>query len=468
MNNPGDAVDIKRYIYSFDRAPVGIVWHDDKGKILRVNAYAAEKLGYTPEELVGNYLYKFVVMDTRESDSYYDTESSTSVRHNLFTKDGNLIPVKVLICGAGPGDADFGCAFFQDMSEKAGLVELLKTLEKETGIRVDNLKSWKTGLIDIPENVFSDFIGKSRQVTGVFKMICRVAPTPTTVLITGETGTGKELVARKIHELSDRSGERLVRVNCATLPAHLIEGELFGHERGAFTGAHSRKPGRFELAHGGTIFLDEIGEMPPELQTKLLRVLQEGEFERIGGTKTLKSDVRVVAATNQDLESLVRNGRFRSDLYFRLNAFPIHLPTLRERKEDIPLLADFFVQNYCTLLNREPKKIPGSFYEKLSGYHWPGNVRELQNIVERACILSTTDRLYPEDCHLPAADPGDAGASLPSFEENERRYIIRVLKKTGGKVFGPDGAAALMQLNPRTLTSKIKKLGIDKSGILLT
>ena len=214
----------------------------------------------------------------------------------------------------------------------------------------------------------------------MFKLICSVAPTPTTVLVVGETGTGKELVARKLHSLSDRAAGKLIKVNCATLPIHLIEGELFGHEKGAFTGAHARKPGRFELADKGTLFLDEIGEMPLELQVKLLRVLQEGEFERLGGTTTLKVDVRVVAATNQNLGELVAKGLFRKDLFFRLNIFPINIPPLRERTGDIGLLAEFFTRNFCSRLNRNLKTISPDLIEKLQNHTWPGNVRELQNI----------------------------------------------------------------------------------------
>ncbi len=298
----------------------------------------------------------------------------------------------------------------------------------------------------------------------MFKLICSVAPTPTTVLVVGETGTGKELVARKLHSLSDRAAGKLIKVNCATLPIHLIEGELFGHEKGAFTGAHARKPGRFELADKGTLFLDEIGEMPLELQVKLLRVLQEGEFERLGGTTTLKVDVRVVAATNQNLGDLVAKGLFRKDLFFRLNIFPINIPPLRERTGDIGLLAEFFTRNFCSRLNRNLKTISPDLIEKLQNHTWPGNVRELQNIVERACILSTDDALDPKFVVFEAMDNWSSDPeSFPSFEENERTYILNVMKKTKGRIFGENGAALIMKVNPRTLVSKIKKLGIDKT-----
>ncbi len=457
-------VECRRHRFSFETAPMGIVWHDKEGKIIHVNQYASEKLGYSPAELAGNYLYKFVVLNTREEkDDYYDEIFSTFLEHHLFTKQGKVIPVRVVVYGAGPNEGDFGCAFFLDITENVRQAEMLRTMENNPRLRFSKpLDSEKDVVF---KEQFRDFIGKSSAIGEVFRLICSVAPTPTTVLVTGETGTGKELVAQKIHDLSDREKGPLVKVNCATLPAHLIEGELFGHERGAFTGAHARKPGRFELADGGTIFLDEIGEMSPALQAKLLRVLQEGEFERLGGGTTLKADVRVVAATNRNLQELVKKGLFRSDLYFRLSIFPVALPPLRERKEDIPLLAQFFMQNFCNILNRKPKEISSKFHEKLLDYDWPGNVRELQNVVERASILSTDDTLDAANIFLssmPVQD--DATSSLPTFEENERQYIIRVLNLARGRVFGADGAAAMMQINPRTLTSKIKKLGIDKSS----
>ena len=455
----------RRLAFTFENAPIGIVWHDDQGKIIQVNPHAAEKLGYSSEELKGNYLYKFVVMDTSAHDSYYGSDTEYPSRYNLFTRQGTVLPVHVHVFGATPEQGDFGCAFFADRSDVESLKHIIQRLEQEIESPGQHSAAGDT---EPSQTAFKDFIGESRSIKEVIRHICRVAPTPTTVLLTGETGTGKELVAQKIHTLSNRAGERFIKVNCAALPQHLIEGELFGHEKGAFTGAHTRKPGRFELAHKGTLFLDEIGEMSLELQAKLLRVLQEGEFERLGGTRTLKVDVRIIAATNKDLEEQVKTKQFRSDLFFRLNTFPIHLPALRERQADIPALARFFADNFCTVLNRKPKVLPQPFVDKLLGYAWPGNVRELQNIIERACILSTTDQLELETLSLKAPDPAEEAQSapLPTFEENQRQYIISVLKRTRGKVFGPDGAAVIMGLNPRTLNSKIQKLGIDKSALL--
>lgn len=455
------SLESQRTLFSFDHAPVGIVWHDADGKIIRVNRYAASKLEYDPEELQGNYLYKFVVMDTQKENGRYNVKKlGDGVPHNLFTKHGRVIPVQVLVYWSDESHKGFGCAFFTDLSETVRLTEMLLTYQEKYPFQAMETNS---DLHDQkPREVFRDFIGQSRATGELFRLICCVAPTPTTVLISGETGTGKELVARKIHELSGRAGNKLVKVNCATLPAQLVEGELFGHERGAFTGAHSRKPGRFELADGGTIFLDEIGEMSLEVQAKLLRVLQEGEFERLGGTDTLKVDVRVIAATNRDLPELVRLGRFRSDLYFRLSIFPIATPPLRERKEDIPLLTRFFMNNFCTTLSRNPKTVPKQFTDVLTAHHWPGNVRELQNVVERACILSTDDSLDPACISFSTLPGTDMPDRYLSFEENERRYIESILTVTKGKVFGADGAAAIMKLNPRTLMSKINKLGIQK------
>ncbi len=310
---------------------------------------------------------------------------------------------------------------------------------------------------------FKEIITQSNKFKKSLNSIQQVAKTDSTVLILGETGTGKELVARAIHNLSNRSGMPLVKVNCAALPSNLIESELFGHEKGAFTSAIARKIGRFELADKGTLFLDEIGEMPIEVQSKMLRALQEGEFERIGGTKTLKVDVRIVAATNRELSEEVQKGTFRSDLYFRLNVFPVELPPLRQRKEDIVLLAEYFTEKYSKRMGKNISEIPKKVLEKLEKYHWPGNIRELENIIERAVIISRGRVLefgdWLED-HKP-----EAGLTLPndvlvSMEEMERQYIVKVLKATDGKISGRGSAAEMLQMNPATLRSRMQKLGI--------
>jgi transcriptional regulator with GAF, ATPase, and Fis domain len=295
----------------------------------------------------------------------------------------------------------------------------------------------------------------------VLKNVERVAPTDSTVLITGETGTGKELIARAIHNLSSRKTKPLVKVNCAAIPAGLIESELFGHEKGAFTGALARKIGRFELADKGTIFLDEIGELPLDLQSKLLRVLQEGEFERVGGSQTFTVNVRVIAATNRDLEQQVRAGQFRSDLYYRLNVFPIHVPPLREREGDIPLLVQFFVRKFTVQQGKKIKRIPERMMTALQRYHWPGNIRELEHVVERAVILSEGPELEPIEW-LTAGGPQSRIDKVLTLEDLEREHIRTVLEQTNWRVSGEKGAAGLLGLKPTTLEARMKKLGLAR------
>jgi formate hydrogenlyase transcriptional activator len=309
------------------------------------------------------------------------------------------------------------------------------------------------------EAAFGDIIGESPAVLGVLASVRHVAKTDSTVLVTGETGTGKELIVRAIHDLSQRKDKLLVKVNCAALPAGVIESELFGHEKGAFTGALMRKVGRFELAHRGTLFLDEVGDLPLELQAKLLRVLQDGEFERVGGTQTLKVDVRLIAATNRDLERAVSEGRFRADLYYRLNVFPIVIPPLRERKQDIPRLARHFAMMYASKMGKNVGNVSADVLERLTAYDWPGNVRELQNIIERTVILSPTGRF-----ELGAVVAGSSGASSKaqtrSLEDVERQHIATVLEETGWRVSGERGAAQILGLKRTTLEARMKKLGI--------
>ena len=311
------------------------------------------------------------------------------------------------------------------------------------------------------EHGFDDIIGDSRVLKQVLSQVEIVAPTQATVLIQGETGTGKEPIARAIHRLSDRQQRTFVKLNCAAIPTGLLESELFGHERGAFTGAIAQKVGRFELAHGGTIFLDEVGEIPLELQSKLLRVLQEQEFERLGSTRTIRVDIRLVAATNRDLAKLVEEGRFRSDLYYRLNVFPLTLPPLRERREDIPMLVRYFAQHYAARMKKPIDSIPAATLEALSRYHWPGNIRELENLVERAVILSQGTHLHVPLQELKMVEPERQAAS-PTLQDAERAQILRVLRETKWTIGGPDGAAARLGLKRTTLTSKLKKLGLSR------
>jgi transcriptional regulator with GAF, ATPase, and Fis domain len=313
---------------------------------------------------------------------------------------------------------------------------------------------------------FDEIVGRSPTLLAVLARVDRVARTDATVLITGETGTGKELVARAIHSRSRRSEKPLIKVNCAALPTGLIESELFGHEKGSFSGALSRRLGRFELANGGTIFLDEVGEMPPDAQVKLLRVIQEHEFERIGGNETIRTDVRLIAATNRDLHRAVQEGTFREDLFYRLNVFPVEIPPLRERSGDIPLLVRFFVEKYAVQLDRHIETIAPGTLERLVAYRWPGNVRELQNLVERALILATDSELRIEPEILGAAPaaarptPSGAPKDLGTLQ---REHILAALHRSGWVIEGERGAARELGLHPNTLRSRIKKLGLKRT-----
>jgi DNA-binding NtrC family response regulator len=307
-----------------------------------------------------------------------------------------------------------------------------------------------------PPHKIGNMVGGSAGLRAVLKDVQVVAPTDAAVLIQGETGTGKELVARAIHDNSSRSRRPFVMVNCAAIPSTLIESELFGHEKGAFTGAIAQKIGRFEMAHGGTLFLDEIGEVPVELQPKLLRVLQEQQFERLGGTRTHSVDVRIVAATNRNLQQMMDEGKFRSDLYYRLNVFPLTIPPLRERREDIPLLVAFFTQKFAKKMNRTITEIPAGALQALSAYEWPGNIRELQNLVERSVILSPGPVLHIDV-------PDRVSVPVPLCKgDSERDQILETLRRCDGKIGGLNGAAARLGLKRTTLQSRIKKLQIER------
>ena len=305
-----------------------------------------------------------------------------------------------------------------------------------------------------------NIIGQSDGINYILYKVEQIAASDTIVLVLGETGTGKELVARAIHNLSLRKERALMKVNCATLPSNLIESELFGHEKGAFTGAHIKHLGRFEVAHGATLFLDEIGELPLELQAKLLRVIQDGEFERLGSSHTIKIDVRIIAATNRNLEEEVRKGRFREDLWYRLNVFPITMPPLRDRLDDIPLLVDFFVQKITKRMGKSIEIIPTRVMNALQGCQWPGNVRELENVLERAVINSSGPKLRLVDELKPPKK--DLPAPQETLETVERNHIVRILQQTRWKVSGKNGAAEILGLNRSTLRARMRKLGIRK------
>ena len=306
---------------------------------------------------------------------------------------------------------------------------------------------------------FEGIVGQSSALRQVLQLVEMVATSDSSVLLLGETGTGKELIAQAIHDRSRRKDRTLVRLNCAAIPTGLLESELFGHERGAFTGAVTQKIGRLELADQGTLFLDEVGDIPLELQPKLLRVLQDGEFERLGSTRTKKVDARLVAATNRDLDEMIEDRQFRNDLYYRLNVFPIRVPPLRERPEDIPLLVQYFTQKYASRMQKRIESIPAAAMRKLTHWHWPGNVRELQNLVERAVIMTRLSTLAISAPEL-ANSGGNLGpARVNNFDEQDR--IVRILKETKGRVGGPNGAAARMGLKRTTLLTRMNKMGID-------
>lgn len=442
----------------------GIFWFDEKDRIFRANQSACRMLGYTREELTSMNLADIDPFYNQAEDQerrYGETPHSTTFESRHRRKDGTVYPVEVTSNYFTYEGRPCSCAFFRDITAR-------KQAEKQLKQALAELQELKNRLE--AENIYlqeeirgshnvEELIGDSQAMRHVLAQTELVAATDASVLILGETGTGKELVARAVHTLSRRRDRPLVKVNCAALPAHLMESELFGHEKGAFTGATSTRAGRFELADGGTLFLDEIGDLPTELQAKLLRVLQEGEFERLGDMRTRKVDVRIIAATNRNLEKHMAAGGFRQDLYYRLNVFPIHCPPLRERPGDIPLLAEHFVRKACVRLGKQITMIPVEVMENLLAYPWPGNVRELQNTLERAVIISPGHRLILGDrlCGTPLSTQT---ARISTLDEIQRRHILTVLEMTAWRVSGERGAARILGLKPTTLESRMKKLGI--------
>jgi DNA-binding NtrC family response regulator len=354
---------------------------------------------------------------------------------------------------------------------KAGAIEFLtKPFKDEDLLRaiqhaLNQDRRARQQRASLPVSTWEEVVGTSAALRRVLKQVETVAPTDSTVIIYGETGTGKELIARGIHNLSPRRPHAFVRLNCAAIPTGLLESELFGHEKGAFTGALARRIGRFEQATGGTIFLDEVGEIPLDLQTKLLRVLQEREFERLGSTQTLQTDVRVIAATNRDLSAMVEEQKYRADLFYRLNVFPIHLPPLRERPEDIPLLVQHFVDQFARRMHKVIDRIPPDTMEALTCYRWPGNIRELQNVIERAVILASGPDLRVSLGELAGRlTPAQGNGVHASLENLTRAHILATLKETNWVLSGPTGAAARLGLNRSTLQFRMKKLGIVRSA----
>jgi PAS domain S-box-containing protein len=454
----------QRFRDLFDEAPIAYVHEGLDSKFIQANRAALRILGVRPDQVQEMYGLS-LIPDTPEAQrrakeafaSIGRGTDTSGVVLELRRKD-NGKPLFIQWWSKPDPSGQFTRTMFIDITEQVLMEQEKKRLEAQNQYLQDEIK--------LTHN-FEEIVSRSANFKKVLQQIEQVATTDATVLILGESGTGKELIARAIHNISNRSKQPLVKVNCATLPANLIESELFGHEKGAFTGAVEKKIGRFELADGGTIFLDEIGELPVELQAKLLRVLQEGEFERLGNPKTMKVNVRVIAATNRNLKMAIEKKEFREDLYYRLNVFPVICPPLRERKDDIALLVKHFCKKHEGKIGKSVHTIPDKVNEALIAYDWPGNIRELENIIERALILSNNGVLEYGDW-VPAHPVSTNGLNKPAaskLDDVEKEHILAVLKQTGWRVSGEKGAAKILGLNPTTLEARMKKLGIVREKI---
>jgi PAS domain S-box-containing protein len=464
----------------------GIYGLDANGNTTFCNPAAAELLGWEPEELLGKPQHD-LIHHTKPGGALYPrgecpiyaafTDGLVHREDNevFWRKDGTCLPVEYVSTPVRDEDGELigAVVTFNDITERKRREEDLQDALQKVEWLKERLQAENVYLrqeIKVSHN-FEEIIGQSTAMIKAKRLIEQVAATEATVLILGETGVGKELFARAIHNLSDRSDRPLVKVNCAALPSALIESELFGHEKGAFTGATAQRAGRFELADGGTIFLDEIGELPLELQAKLLRVIQEGEFERLGGSESLRTDVRVVAATHRDLNRMILKGEFRDDLYYRLNVFPVNVPALRQRRDDIPELVTHFVRRFASKQGKVIESIPNHVQVMFREYDWPGNIRELQNVIERAVILSSTAQLRVEGAIAAQEVSGNTVDKTPAsdddhrtLEQVEREHIQRVLTQTAWRISGIHGAAGILDLHPNTLRSRMKKLGISKGS----
>jgi PAS domain S-box-containing protein len=449
----------------------GIVVLDAQGRIIRVNPAAERLLGCTTEDLLGENIRDFLHSESATQLDVFTKELNTGppgkgqlwIPHSFTVKrwDKSFFPAEATLSRFTNRGQTCHTLILRNVDERLEAERRIQALASQTEYLQEELQALRH---------FGEIIGQSPALRQVLRDVEQVATTDTTVLIQGETGTGKELFARAIHTASKRRDKPLVTVNCAAIPATLIESEFFGHERGAFTGATSKREGRFALADGGTIFLDEVGELPVELQSKLLRVLQEGTFEPVGGSVTRKVNVRVVAATNRDLAREAREGRFREDLLYRLNVFPLTLPPLRERKEDIPALAESFARAFARQIGRSLVALTPENLRRLLAYSWPGNVRELQNVIERAVITAVDGRLnleraLPELKPVGPIDPEEENVPAPirtsqELENLERDNLIRALEATRWRISGESGAAALLAMNPSTLRSRMKALGV--------
>jgi PAS domain S-box-containing protein len=441
--------------------------YNDKGDLLYYSESLIDKLGYSREELDKMDMFD---LDPVVTDEFYNAhfdmlkaKGSHRFEWLINRKDGTVFPVDITSNHLTYKGEDYCCSIVRDITaKKKHDLEIYEALEEIKSLkeRLEIENEYLQEEIGIKIN-FKNIICKSDSYKSVLIQVDQVAPTETTVLITGESGTGKELLARAIHNNSKRKDRPLIKINCAVLPRELIESELFGHKKGAFTGAVADKLGKFTLADGGTIFLDEIGELPLELQPKLLRVLQEMEFDELGSTKTKKVDVRVIAATNRDLKEMIRDGRFREDLYYRLNVFPIHNIPLRARKDDIPLLTQFFLEKYAMKAGKVFNRVSKDTIDVLLNYNFPGNIRELENMIERAVIVENGPTLKPGSW-IPLKDIPASSIGFKSFESIQKDYIIEVLDHTNWRVSGPSGAAKILKMKDKTLFAKMKRLGIEK------
>ncbi len=443
----------------FEFSPDAIVVSNREGKITEVNAQVEQFFGYSRSELLGQSVEILIPERFRATHPNRRQEytSHTRVRTmgaglDLYgrRKDGSEFPVDIML---GPVEAPEGqvvLSVIRDLSEKREAEEALRRSQQQKDYLEEELEI---------SNQFDEIVGGSSGLKRVLKQVEDVAGTDATVLILGETGTGKELIARAVHRLSPRRDHAFIKLNCSAIPTGLLESELFGHEKGSFTGAIAQKIGRLELAHQGTFFLDEVGDLPAELQPKILRALQEKEFERVGGTRTIPVNVRLVAATNRDLAKMVNAGQFRSDLYYRLRVFPVTIPPLRERREDIPLLVQYFLASHAKRMGRHIETIPSETMNALIKWHWPGNVRELENFIERSVILSPGSVLRAPLAELQAIEES-SGSPDTNLEAAEREHILRILRECKGMIGGANGAAERLGLKRTTLNSKIKKLRI--------
>jgi len=454
-----------------NKVRLAIVGLDPEGKVNFANPYFSELTGFQTEDVLGqDWFTSFLPSSVREdtSTAFRLQELPDHRQNRLKTSSGREKTINwsnvtlVNADGAFAGTLSIGADISDQIEAEAKLRASIKELEELK----DQLKEENISLLEEVSrgSGFSEIIGESPALTYVLKRVQEVAPTEANVLLEGETGVGKEVLAQAIHARSHRSGRPFLKVDCATLPPPLLESELFGHVKGAYTGADRTRRGRFDLAHGGTIFLDEVGELPLEIQPKLLRVLQEGRFERLGSEATTEVDVRIIAATNRNLKKEVAESRFRGDLYFRLSVFPLSVPPLRSRHGDIPLLIAHFVDEFAKKYGKPIETIPKGVLDQLNGYEWPGNIRELQNVIERAVITAQGDSLrLPEAFQQVEADSASRSWEGLTMEEVEHRHISDTLKDCSWVISGPKGAASRLGLHPNTLRSRMQKLGIKKS-----